>query len=111
MLIAGCSFTGQRSCHGDGYGSVGSTPAACVDAGFCELLAVLLRLLVGQGGEEAQGDRIPLLREQQQQEAQADDAGGSQTHHAEDDLMLQHVNGCSPQRNKKIEKETDLLKV
>lgn len=91
--MSGYSFTGQRSCHGDGYGPVGSAPAARVDAGFGELLAMLLRLLVGQGGEEAQGDSVPLLGEQQQKEAQADDAGGSQTHHAEDHLMLQHVDG------------------
>lgn len=70
-----------------------------MNAGLRELLAVLLWFLVGQGGEEAQGDRVPLFGEQQQQEPQADDAGGSQSHNTEDDLMLQHVNGYS-QTNK-----------
>lgn len=94
-LLIHRSQRGQMSCHRDRYGSVGSAPAAGVDAGLCELLAVLLWFLVGQGGEEAQGDRIPLFREQKQQEPQADDAGGCQTHNTEDDLMLQHVNSYS----------------
>ena len=80
------------SCQRDGDGAVGTATAARVDAGFCELLAVVLRLLVGDGGEETQRDRVPLLRQQQEEEAQADDAGGGQTHHAEH-FLLQHVDG------------------
>lgn len=83
---------GQRSCQGDWDSTVSSAAAAHVDTGLRQFLSVLLWLLVSECGEEAQCDRVPLLRQQQQQEAHADDAGCSQANHAEDHLMLQHVN-------------------
>ena len=79
--------------QGNGDGAV--CPTARVDAGLCELLAMFLRLLVCDGGQETHRDRIPLLRQQQEQEAQADDAGGCQAHHAEDHLVFQEIYGCS----------------
>lgn len=56
---------------------------------------MLFRLLVRDVSEEAQRDRVPLLRQQQEQEAQADDAGGCKTHHAKDDLVFQNIYGCN----------------
>lgn len=77
--------------QGNGDGAVGPAAAPSVDAGLRQLLAVLLGLLVCDGGQEAQGGRVPLLREQQEQEAQADDAGGRQAHDTEDHLVFQNV--------------------
>lgn len=95
-------WNSATSRQGNGDGAIRSTAAAGVHAGLRELLAVLLGLLVADGGQEAQRDGVPLLGQQQEQEAQADDAGCCQAHHAEDHLMFQNIYSYGGRRERAV---------
>lgn len=98
MLEQNGQTSSATSRQRNGDSAVCPTAASGVNTGLSELLAVLFGLLVSDVGQEAQRDRVPLLRQQEEQEAQADDAGGCKTHHAEDHLMFQNVYRCSEKK-------------
>lgn len=97
------------SCQGNGDSAICSTPAPGVNAGLRQLVTVFLWLLIGNVGQEAQSDWVPLLWQQQQQEAQADDAGGCEAHHAEDHLVFQNIHGCRGQERRRNTNKRKLI--